>query len=295
MMSVSQLVLGTANFGTAVSGDEAARIIDYALEHGITSIDTADSYGDSEEIVGKALQGRRDSVFLATKVGNPSPSGSGLSSKHIEEAVQDSLRRLQTNHVDLYQAHNWDKETPLTETLSAFDMVVKRGYATALGCSNFTLSQIEESLALAKELDVTPFTTVQPVFNFIERGAEDDVLPFALEKHLSVWAYSPLAGGVLTGKYSQGIPAESRATEYPNANPRQAGFIPKLTEDSLDMGERVARIAKEFSVTPSQLAIAWVLSHPAVTSVIIGVRNLEQLQEVFHTTVPPEALDDLSL
>lgn len=290
MKSVSKLILGTANFGSAVSEDEAVRVIDCALALGITAIDTADSYGPAEEIVGKALRGRRDSVFLATKVGNPVSSGSGLSSKHIEEAIQDSLRRLRTNYVDLYQAHNWDKSTPLAEMLAAFDAVVMGGYAATLGCSNFTMNQISESLALAQELGITAFSTIQPVYNLIERDAADDILPFAQEKHLSVWAYSPLAGGILTGKYAQGIPAESRAAEYPNANPRQAGFIPKITEENIAKGIRVAKIAKEFGITPSQLAIAWVLAQSAITSVIIGVRNLKQLQEIMQNTVPPEAL-----
>lgn len=291
MKSVSKLVLGTANFGSSVSESGALTIIDYALGHGITAIDTADSYGDSEKIVGKALRGRRDAVFLATKVGNPSPNGSGLSSKHIDEAIQNSLRRLQTDYIDLYQAHNWDTDTPLAETLSAFNVVVSRGHTMALGCSNFTRNQISESLTLAEELGVAPFTAIQPVFNLIERSATLDVLPLAVKKHLSVWTYSPLAGGILTGKYSRGIPAESRATEYPNANPRQAGFIPKITEENIAIGVRVATIAKKFGVTPSQLAIAWVLIQPAITSVIIGVRNLEQLREIVQSTVPPEALN----
>ncbi len=295
MKSVSKLILGTANFGSSVSEREAVALIDYALAHGITAIDTADSYGDSEEIVGKALRGRRDSVFLATKVGNPSPSGSGLSKKHIEEAIQHSLRRLQTDYVDLYQAHNWDKGTPLAETLGAFNSVVTDGYAAALGCSNFTVDQIRESLTLAETSGVVPFTTTQPVFNFIERSAENDLLPFALEQHLSVWAYSPLAGGVLTGKYAHGIPRDSRAAQFPNANPREAGFIPKITEGNITIGIQVAKIAEKFNVTSSQLLIAWVLSNPAVTSVIVGVRNLEQLREIVTGNVPREALDGLSL
>src|SRR3989338_2032260 len=136
MKPVSTLVLGTANFGSSVSEVDALTIIDYALAHGITAIDTADSYGSSEEIVGKALKGKRDSVYLATKVGNPSPSGSGLSSKHIREAIKSSLHRLQTDYIDLYHAHNWDRNVPLTETLGAFNAVVKEGYAAALSCSN---------------------------------------------------------------------------------------------------------------------------------------------------------------
>ena len=295
MIPVSKLVLGTANFGSSVSGRDAEAIIDYALAHGITAIDTADSYGDAEEIVGEALQGRRDSVFVSTKVGNPSPNGSGLSEKHIAEAIQHSLHRLRTDHIDLYYAHNWDKNTPLTETLTAFNDVVTKGYAAALGCSNFTAGHIRESLALAEALGVVPFTTLQPVYNFIERGAEQEILPLALEKRLSVWAYSPLAGGVLTGKYSYGIPRESRAVEFLNANPREAGFIPKITEENRAVGARVATIAEEFGVTPSQLAIAWVLSNPAVTSVIVGVRSIPQLQGILDSTVPQEALEGLSL
>lgn len=290
MKSVSKFVLGTANFGSSVRESDALNIIEYALNHGIIAIDTADSYGSSEEIVGKALRGRRDSVFLATKVGNPTRSGSGLSKKHIEESIQGSLRRLQTDHLDLYQAHNWDKEIPLAETLTAFEAIVTGGHASNLGCSNFTMNQISESLTLAQELGITAFSTIQPVYNLIERDVADDILPFAQEKHLSVWAYSPLAGGILTGKYSQGIPAESRAAEYPNANPRQAGFIPKITEENIARGIRVTKIAKEFDITPSQLAIAWVLAQSAITSVIIGVRNLKQLQEIMQNTVPPEAL-----
>lgn len=291
MKPVSKFVLGTANFGSSVSEGDATTIIDYALAHGINAIDTADSYGSSEEIVGRALKGKRGSVFLSTKVGNPVPSGSGLSKKHIEGAIQSSLRRLRTDHVDLYQAHNWDKDIPLAETLSAFNSIVTEGCALTLGCSNFTANQISESLTLVRELGVVPFTTIQPVYNLIERGAEYDVLPLATEKRLSVWAYSPLAGGILTGKYSHGIPAESRAAEFPNANPRQAGFIPKITEENIAIGAGVVKIAEEFGVTPSQLAIAWVLLNPAITSVIVGVRNLEQLQEILDSNVAKEALE----
>lgn len=295
MKSVSKFILGTANFGKPVAGDDAIEIINYALYHGVTAVDTADSYGDAEEIVGKALLGRRDSIFLATKVGNLSQGGSGLSSKHIEEAMQDSLRRLQTDYVDLYQAHNWDKTVPLPETLRAFNALVRDGRTLALGCSNFTASQILESLTLSETLGVASFTTVQPVYNLIERHSEDEELPLAVEKHLSVWAYSPLAGGILTGKYSNGIPSGSRAEEYPNADPRQAGFIPKITKENIAIGTRVVDIAQKFGITPAQLAIAWIFKNPAVTSVIIGVRNLAQLREILNGEVPKEAVDCLSI
>ena len=290
MKPASKLVLGTANFGTSVNAEDALEIVAYALDNGITAIDTADSYGSAEEIVGKALKGKRDNVFLATKVGNPSPHGSGLSAKHIEESIVHSLKRLQTDRVDLYFAHNWDKQTSLSETLTAFDDVVRKGYTEALGCSNFTRDHIAESLVLAKELGVTPFSVVQPPYNLIERVTESEILPFALEKHIKVWAYSPLAGGILTGKYAQGIPAGSRAEDYPGANPREAAFIPKITPENRAVGTKVAEVAKKYGITASQLAVAWVLSQKAVTSVVVGVRNKEQLRELLDSAVPEEAL-----
>ncbi|SMH70459.1 aldo/keto reductase [Candidatus Nitrosotalea okcheonensis] len=284
-----RLVLGTANFGSAVPETEALEIIDYALSQGIKAIDTANSYG-SEEIVGKALKGRRDNVILSTKVGNPAPMGSGLSRRHMEEAIEDSLRRLQTNYVDVYYAHNWDKMVPLEETLKTFDKMIFEGKILSVGCSNFSAEQLEESLDISKKNHITRFGTIQSVYNLIERGAENVLFPLAKKEGIKIATYSPLAGGILTGKYSEGVREGMRAAQFSGANPREAGFIPKITPENIKMGKKVAKIAQKFSITPSQLAIGWVLSNPLVDSVIIGVRSLEQLKEILYSNTPKEAL-----
>lgn len=295
MIPASRLVLGTANFGTDVSKEDALSIIDYALDQGILAIDTADSYGNAEEIVGEALTGKRDKVMLATKVGNPTPLGSGLSQAYMNEAIRGSLSRLRTDYVDFYFAHNFDRHTSLTETLLTFDSLVKSEVVRSIGCSNFTFDQLREIVALSRTLDTEPPRVLQPVYNAIERSAENDLFPFAEEHHMKVWTYSPLAGGVLTGKYAAGVPKGSRAEKYPNADPREAGYIPKLNPATVSVGKHVAAIAQEYTVTPSQLAIAWTLSHPAVTAVVIGLRSRQQLESILMANVPPEAVRSLTV
>lgn len=294
MKHTSKLVLGAANFGSSVSESEALNIIDYAFSHGINAIDTADSYGLSEEIIGKSLKGRRDKFILVTKVGNPTSIGSGLSQEHINKSLRNSLQILQTDYVDLYMAHNWDKRVPILESISAFNYAVESGLARALGCSNFTLNQILESLELSKRLEIISYSNIQPVYNIIERGAESDLLPFASANNLSVWTYSPLAGGVLSGKYLKGIPVNSRAENFPNANPREAGFVPKITKETINISAKVSEIAHDYCVTSSQLALAWTLANQNVTSVIVGVRNLGHLKEILNLNVPKEALRELA-
>jgi len=217
-VKVSRLCLGTMMFGGPTSEEESIRIIHRALDLGINFIDTADMYtgGASERITGKAIRDRRDQVVLATKVRYPvgdGPNDSGLSRYHIFNAVEASLRRLGTDHIDLYYLHLPDYETPLEESLSAMDDLVRQGKVRYIGCSNFYAWQICKGLWISDRRGWAPFACVQPLYNIVNRDAEVEVLPLCAEEGLGVVTYSPLARGVLSGKYLPGgdLPSDSRA------------------------------------------------------------------------------------
>jgi aryl-alcohol dehydrogenase-like predicted oxidoreductase len=298
-VSVSQLCLGAMMFGAFGNPDhdDATRIIHRALDAGITFIDTADVYsgGESEEIVGKALAGgRRDDVVLATKVGLPfgeGPNRRGTSRRWITEAVEGSLRRLGTDWIDLYQVHRLDPYTDLDETLGVLTDLVRAGKIRAFGASTVPASQIVEAQWVAERRGRERFRTEQPLYNLLTRAAEIDVLPTAQRHGLGVLAYSPLGGGWLSGKYRKG-----RDIDAPGSPARRQRFAAALDATrpenaaKLDAAEALGALADEAGLTLVQLAIAFVLRHPAVTSAIVGPRTMEHLES--YLTADGVALSD---
>ena len=285
-LRISRLTLGTMTFGgsgefrdvgtTDVEG--ACRHIDLALDAGVNLIDTADIYsaGAAEEIVGQALSGRRDRVLLATKARFPMGSGpkdAGLSRHHLIEACEASLRRLQTDHIDLYQVHEWDGQTPLEETLGALDHLLQSGKVRYVGCSNFAGWQVMKALGIARQKGLPEFVSQQVYLSLQERSAEYEIVPSAIDQGLGLLIWSPLAGGLLSGKYRRGQP--------PPPGSRLAGEWsepPVYDEDKLyDTVETLVEIAGDRGVSAAQVALAWLLARPGITSVIVGARTDEQL------------------
>ena len=300
-LKVSRNCLGAMNFGTAQDApcgeDEARRIIDTFLDQGNNFIDTANVYtgGQSEEIVGRAVRSRRDEVVVATKARGPQGSGPndvGLSRLHLTRALEASLRRLDTDYVDLYQCHFPDGDTPIEETMATLDGFVKAGKVRYIGCSNFSGSQIVDAQWAAARVNGTPFVSLQPRYSLIARDIEQDVLPACQRHGLGTLVYSPLGGGVLTGKYRRG--------ETPGADTRfgrQSAFRGDIPSRHLDVADAVGKVAAELGATPTAVALAWVLGRRGVTSVIIGPRTLAQYEENvagFELTLPPEAVATLS-
>ena len=282
-VSVSRFCLGAMMFGAWGNPDheESVRIIHAALDAGINFIDTADVYGagESEEIVGKALSGRRDDVILATKFHNPmgdDPNQQGNSRRWIMRAVEDSLRRLNTDWIDLYQVHRPDPGTDIEETLGALTDIVRQGKVRYIGGSTFPASQIVEAQWAARERNLQRFVTEQPAYSILVRAVEADVLPTCLRHGMGVMSYSPLTGGWLSGRWRKdsGQQASSRAGRLPErfdlANP--------YNQRKLDAVEELARLAGDAGITLIQLAIAFVLNHPAITSALIGPRTMAQLE-----------------
>ncbi len=294
-VKVSRICLGTMTFGREADEEMSHKILDRFVELGGNLIDTADVYstGVSERIVGRWLAKRenRDDVVLATKVFGEMGSGpndGGLSRLHIMQAVEKSLRRLQTDVIDLYQLHRWDPEVPPEETLSALDDLVRQGKIRYIGCSNLAAWQLYELLHMAELNGLTRPVSVQPVYNALNRGIELELLPLCADQGLGVINYNPLAGGMLTGKYRRGesMPTGARLEAF-------KGYYERYyTEQALDIVEAFVQAAQEREVTPAQLAVAWVLGDPRITCPIVGARNLEQfddtVQGVEHQLTPEE-------
>jgi aryl-alcohol dehydrogenase-like predicted oxidoreductase len=287
-LRISKLTLGTMTFGgraqfanvgnTDLEG--ARRQIDMAMDAGVNLIDTADVYsvGTAEDIVGQALSGRRDSVLLSTKARfpmGPGPNDAGLSKHHLIRACEASLRRLQTDHIDLYQVHEWDGQTPLEETLGALEHLVQSGKVRYVGCSNFAGWQMMKALAIAQRTGLPAFVSQQIYLSLQERSAELEIVPSAIDQGLGLLIWSPLAGGLLSGKYrrGEGAPEGTRhATEWSEP--------PIYDEDRLyDTIEVLVEIAEGRGISPAQVALAWLLERPGITSVIVGARSDEQLAD----------------
>jgi aryl-alcohol dehydrogenase-like predicted oxidoreductase len=270
--------------------DECVRIIHAALDAGINFVDTADVYseGRSEEIVGAALRGRRDRVVLATKVHgqmSDDPNGRGNSRLWIIREVEESLRRLQTDHIDLYQIHRPDPDTDLEETLGALTDLVRQGKVRYLGCSTFPAWQIVESHWASERRGLERFVCEQPPYSILVRGIELDVLPVAQRYGMGVIVWSPLAGGWLTGKYRRGTepPADSRAVRFrEQGRPVAARYDLSRpgNQRKLDTVEALRGVADGAGLSPTHLAMAFSLAHPAVTSTIIGPRTMHQLDDL---------------
>jgi aryl-alcohol dehydrogenase-like predicted oxidoreductase len=280
-VSVSKLCLGAMMFGAwgNPDHDDSIRIIHRALDAGINFVDTADVYsdGESEEIVGKALKGRRDDVVLATKVWGPmgeDPNRRGISRRWIIAEVESSLRRLGTDWIDLYQIHRPDPHTDIDETLAALTDLVQHGKIRYLGSSSFSAGQIVEAQWTARDRRLERFRSEQPPYSILVRGIELDVLPTAARHGMGILSYSPLAGGWLSGRWT--------ADATPTSPARQrlaARFDMSLPENQrkLEATQALAKVADDAGLSLIELAIAFVVNHPAVTSAIIGPRTMEQL------------------
>jgi aryl-alcohol dehydrogenase-like predicted oxidoreductase len=280
-VQVSELCLGTMMFGAwgNADHDDSIRIIHRALDAGINFVDTADVYssGESEEIVGKALKGRRDDVVLATKFFVPmgeDPNQRGGSRRWIMTEVENSLRRLGTDHIDLYQVHRPDPQTDVDETLGALTDLVQQGKVRYIGSSSYSGSQIVEAQWVARERRLERFRTEQPPYSLLVRGIELDVLPTAQRHGMGILTYSPLAGGWLSGSWT----ADSSPTS-PARQRLAARFDMSLPENQrkLEAVEQLAKVADGAGLSMIELAIAFVVNHPGVTSAIIGPRTMEQL------------------
>jgi len=280
-VQVSKLCLGTMMFGAwgNADHDDSIRIIHRALDAGINFVDTADVYsaGESEEIVGKALKDRRDDIVLATKFWGPmgeEPNRGGVSRRWIITEVENSLRRLGTDRIDLYQMHRPDPETDIDETLGALTDLVQQGKVRYIGSSSFSAGQIVEAQWAARDRRLERFRTEQPPYSILVRGIELDVLPTTRRHDMGILTYSPLAGGWLSGSWS----ADSSPTS-PARQRLAARFDMSLPENQrkLEAVEHLATLADDAGVSLIELAIAFVVNHPAVTSAIIGPRTMEQL------------------
>src|SRR5512133_474888 len=282
-LQVSPLCLGTMMFGAwgNTDHDDSIRIIHRALDAGINFVDTADVYaqGESEEILGKALAGRRrDDVILATKVHGAmgsDPNQQGSSRRWIIREVEDSLRRLGTDWIDLYQVHRPRTDTDVEETLSALSDLVHQGKVRYLGSSTFPASQIVEAQWVARDRHLQRFVTEQPPYSMLVRAAEADVLPTCLRHRMAVMSYSPLTGGWLSGRWRKdtGQQESSRASRLPE----RFDLSQPANQRKLDAVEALAQLADDSGITLIQLAIAFVLTHPAIASAIIGPRTMNQL------------------
>ncbi|WP_442904983.1 aldo/keto reductase [Haladaptatus sp. CMSO5] len=282
-LEVSKLCLGCMNFGSGQpwminDHEQSHEVIDRALDCGINFLDTANvySHGESEEIVGEALSGRRDEVVLATKVFGKMadrPNGHGLSRRHILEQVEASLDRLGTDYIDLYQIHRWDDETPITETLSALDTLVNQGKVRYVGASTMPAWKFTKALYESDLNNVERFVSMQAEYNLVDRHEESNVLPACRSEGVGVIPWSPLAGGFLTGKYERG----ETVTEG-----RAAGdeFMQKrFTEENWNVLDEVRTVADEKDVTPAQVSLAWLLHKDVVDAPIIGPRTVQHLEE----------------
>src|SRR5712691_451840 len=283
-LKVSEIAYGNwITHGSQVEEDAATACVAAALEEGITTFDTADVYAGTraEEVLGRALHGvRRESVEICTKVywpTGPGPNDRGLSRKHIMESAHASLRRLQTDYVDLYQAHRYDQATPLPETLRAFEDLVRQGKVLYVGVSEWRAEEIAAALRIADEMGFDRIVSNQPQYNMIWRVIESEVVPLCEKEGIGQIVFSPIAQGILTGKYRPGepVPAQSRATD-----PSGSGFIQRfLNDDLLGRVADLAPIAGEAGLTMAQLAVAWVLQNPNVSAAIVGATRPEQVRE----------------
>lgn len=282
---VSPLCLGCMMFGGKTSPDDSYSIIDRAIDAGINFLDTANVYsrGRSEEVTGEALKrnGKRSQVVLATKVhgtmDDDDPNAYGSSRRHIIEQCDASLRRLQTDYIDLYQIHRPRSDTPIDETLRALDDLVRAGKVRYIGTSTFGAWQLVESLWAAKEYGLNRFICEQPPYHILDRRIERELLPMAQSYGFGIIPWSPLAGGLLTGKYTRENPSPAGARYADIAN--NARMAARKTDEIYDVVDELAPLAKEKGVTLAQFSLAWVVQQPGVTSPIIGPRTMEQLED----------------
>ncbi|HLW60745.1 MAG TPA: aldo/keto reductase [bacterium] len=280
---VSAIGLGTNSFGGRADRTTSIAILHRALDAGITLIDTANIYTAtaSETIIGEGLRGRRHHAFLATKGGmkmGEGPNDHGSSRVHLMRELEGSLKRLATDYVDLYQIHAWDDDTPVEETQRTLDDMVRVGKVRYIGASNYAAWQLCKALWVSDRRGFVRFESVQPSYSLADRAVERELVPFCRDQGIGVIAYFPLAGGILTGKYRRGQqpPKGSRVLTQPQ-------FAKQISEASLTLAEDVVGLAGEARCTPSQLALAWLVRQPAVSSAIAGATSVAQLEENLAT------------
>jgi aryl-alcohol dehydrogenase-like predicted oxidoreductase len=279
-LKVSAICLGTMTFGHGADQAEATRIVDLAFEAGVNFFDTANTYGngESEVLLGNALKGRRRNAIVATKFFNPTgpgPNDSGMSRVHIMQAIDDSLRRLQMDYVDIYYIHHVDSQTPLEEMLRALDDLVRSGKVRYIACSNYEAWRLMEALWISDSKGLARFECYQPQYSLVVRDIEEEILPVCQYKGLGVVVWSPLGGGFLSGKYKPGdrTAAGTRSEEgwaYP-----QRYFAPNADAILAEL----LQVAQELGRSPAQVANRWVLEQPGITSAIIGARTVEQARD----------------
>lgn len=276
-LRVSVIGLGTNQFGGKVDDAGVERIIHHALDAGVNFIDTADIYtgGRSEETIGRAIKRRRSEAILATKVGSKTgdgPNDAGASRHRIVAGVEASLRRLNTDYIDLYQIHRFDPHTPFEETMRALDDLVRSGKVRYIGASNYTAWQLCRANDVAEMQGGTPFVSIQPHYHMLERGIEAELIPYCQAMNIGIIPYYPLAGGFLTGKYKLGE-APPKGSRGETSSYVQRYFTPR----NFAIVEKLETFAKEHGRTLAELAVAWLMARPQVSSVITGVTSVEQL------------------
>ena len=288
-VQVTPLCLGAMNFGGPTSEEDSIEIINRALDGGINFIDTANVYnrGESERIVGKALKqnGRRDEVVLATKVHGrmgDGPNEQGNTRYHIVKACEDSLRRLQTDHIDLYQLHRPSLTVPQDETLRAFDDLVRDGKVRYIGCSTHPSWMVMESLMISDKLNITRYISEQPPYNLLDRRIENELIPLAQKYGLAILPWSPLAGGILAGKYTVEMLEEEDYPEGSRAERSGEWFTRRVTRRGIEVAAEVKKMAEARGLTAAQLSTLWVKEQPGVTSPIIGPRTMQHLEEALE-------------
>jgi aryl-alcohol dehydrogenase-like predicted oxidoreductase len=290
-IQVSPYSLGALALGTSIGNedaDESVRLIDKALDAGINVVDTADAYGESEIVVGKAIKDRRDGVVLATKVGRPvgeDPNQQGTSRRWITTAIENSLRRLQTGYIDVYQIHRPDPNTDIEETLSVLTDLVRSGKVRAIGGSQTPVSDIIEAQWLAERRGLHRFRTEQPAYSLLNRGIEHEILAVTQRYGMGVLVWGPLGQGMLTGRVRKGQESDLRRKQY---------FKHLRDAQRIDKAEQFVALAREAGLPVTHLALAFTIAHPNVTSAIIGQRTEEQLEELLaglEVTLGDDILD----
>lgn len=278
-LEVSVLGLGTNAFGKRADQLTSTRILHYALDQGVNFVDTANIYAgtESERILGEALTGKRHQVVLATKAGlvaGQGPNTRGSSRYHLQQELENSLRRLKTDYVDLYQIHTFDPNTPLEETLRALDDMVRAGKVRYIGASNYAAWELMKALGISEHRGFPRFISTQVSYSLGDRTPEQELVPMCVDQGVGIIPYFPLAGGILSGKYkaAEAAPAGSRAVTDPN-------FNRFLDAGRITLGQQVSKLAAEQGTTPSAISLAWLMGRPAVSTVIVGATRVEQLED----------------
>ena len=283
-IKVGQLAFGGNVFGWTADQATSFHLLDAFVGSGLNLIDTADVYstwapghsgGESETVIGNWLKstGKRDKVVIATKVGKPMPAGKGLSRKYIEQAVEDSLRRLQTDYIDLYQSHEDDPNTPLEETMTAFDALVKTGKVRAVGASNYSGSRLTEALQVSDRQNVVRYTTLQPEYNLYSRARfETELLPVCRQEGLDVLPYFSLAAGFLTGKY--------RSEQDLAKSPRGNGIKKYLNDRGRSILAALDKVAQAHRATPAQVSLSWLMAQPTIVAPLVSATSVAQWEQL---------------